>query len=307
MASAGGTGGGSRAAQRLVVAREVVGAVLVEIRKDRVTALAAEVAFFVQLSVLPMVLVLAALLGLLEPLGAADLAADAERAITDALRDALGSDDTALVEAVGDLFAESSLGILTFGALGALWSGSKAFAGLAAALDVVYGLEEERSWLKLRRDALLLAMGTAVVVALGTFALVAGPLLGVGRDVADRLGAGDGFARAWNLLQVPVAAAIAVAWLVTLLHAAPDHRTPWRSDLPGAVLAAVWWLLATFGLRVYLAIAGDGNVVYGALGGVLSFSLWIYLLMLGVLVGGELNQVLDDRRAASSSGDPTIS
>jgi membrane protein len=270
------------------VAREVV----IEMREDRVTALAAEVAFFAQLSVLPLLLVLVAVLGLLEPLGAGNLSEDVERVVIDALRDALGSEDGTLVDAVRSLFAESSPGLLTVGVLGALWSGSKAFVGMASALDVVYDLDENRGWLRMRRDALLLAFASIVALSLGALVLVTGPLLGVGQAAADWLGLGSGFSQVWQFLQPPIAVLLAIGWMATLLHAAPDHHTPWRADLPGAILGAIWCLLATRGLRIYFAFASDGNAVYGALGGVLSFALWIYLLVLGVLIGGELNQVL---------------
>ncbi len=276
----------------------VVREVLAEMRDDRVTGLAAEVAFFAQLSLLPLLLVMIAVLGLLEPLGASDLASRVESVVIDALRQALGAEDGTLVEAVEALFAQSSPGLLTVGLLGALWSASKAFVGMAAALDVVYDLDEHRGWLRMRRDALLLALGSVMIVALGALALVAGPLLGLGTHVANWFGAGDGFATVWQALQLPVAALLAVGWLATLLHAAPDHHTPWRADFPGALLAAAWCLLVTGGLRIYFDVASDGNAVYGALGGVLSFALWIYLLILGVLVGGELNQVLLDRADA---------
>jgi membrane protein len=98
-----------------------------------------------------------------------------------------------------------------------------------------------------------------------------------------------------------------VLWAATVYHLAPHHRSPWRADLPGAVLAAVLWLLVSVGLSVYLRIAVLGNAVLGTLGGGLVLLIWLYLLGLVLLVCGEVNAVLQGKRRggrdARSEGD----
>jgi membrane protein len=177
------------------------------------------------------------------------------------------------------------------------------------ALDVVYDLDERRSYVGLRAVGLALALGTVLVVAGMLSMLVLGPLLGTGRDVADALGLGRGFATFWDWVRWPIAVTVMVAWAATVLHVAPNHHTPWRWELPGAVLAAAAWAALSTLLRVYLSVAtARANQVLGTLGGSLIVLLWLYLLAAGLLLGGELNAVLIARYApgdeAAASRDP---
>jgi len=263
-----------------------------EWQEDRVGGLAAEVAFFGLLSLFPALLATAAALGSLEAVAGGDVASRAEEEVIDFLRRVLTEEAAGTVDAVQDLFRTTDGGILTVGLVLALWTASRGFVALVRALDVVYDLDERRSYLRLRAVALGLAVGSVLVAALMLAMLVLGPLLGTGRDVADAVGLGNGFAVMWNWLRWPVAATVMVAWAATVLHLAPNHATPWRRDLPGALMAAATWAGVSVGLRAYLALAAGGNQVFGTLGGSLIVLLWLYLLGAGLLLGGELNALL---------------
>jgi membrane protein len=106
----------------------------------------------------------------------------------------------------------------------------------------------------------------------------------------------DAFAFGWDYLRWPVLVLALIAWATTLCHVAPSRRTPWRRDLPGGVLAALLWLLASFGFNLYLRLVVRGNPVFGALGGGLIVMSWLYLLSLSMVLGGEVNALLLRRR-----------
>jgi membrane protein len=276
---------------------EVGRAMAREWRSDRVTDLAAEVAFFSILSLFPGLLALTALLGLIDPIFGADVAADVERDIVDALVNTLdlqeGSDT---LRAFENLFDSRSPGLLTFGLVAAVWAMSRGFASLIRALHVAYDLQERRRWLRLRLTALALAVGSLVIGALLLTVMVLGPLLGAGEDVAEAVGLGSAFATFWDLFRAPVAFLVVVLWMATLFHVAPNHHTPWRADVIGAVVSALLALLVSLGFRVYISVAGGGNEVFGVLGSAISLLIWLYLLSLSVLIGGELNAVLWARK-----------
>lgn len=266
-----------------------------EWRDDRVGGLAAEVAFFGLLGLFPTLLVLVAALGSVDAVVGQELAVRAEENVLDFLRRILSDEASGAIDAVRDLFEDGKSGALTVGLLASLWAASRAFQAVVNALDVAYDLEERRSWLRLRLTGLALAAGTAVLGALILTMLVVGPLFGTGRDIADVVGAGGLFATFWDWLRWPTVVVLIIGWAATVFHLAPNHRTAWRWDVPGAVITALWWALASAGFRLYLSVAAGANQVLGTLGGSLIVLLWLYLMSMGLLLGGELNAVLTQR------------
>ena len=295
--------GAGSARRGLAATIEVVRALVHEWREDRVGGLAAEVAFFALLSLFPALLAMTAALGWLDAVAGGDVATRAEEAVVEFLRRVLTDEAAGTIDAVQELFAEGDTGLLTVGVVAALWAASRGFVAVVRALDVVYDLDERRSYVGLRAVALGLALGTVLVVAAMLAMLVLGPLLGTGREVAEALGLGGGFATFWDWVRWPLALVAMVGWAATVLHIAPNHRTPWRWDVPGALLAGLSWAVLSVSLRVYMAVATAGaNQVFGTLGGSLIVLLWLYLLAVGLLVGGELNAVLIDRWAPDEAG-----
>jgi len=266
--------------------------------EDRVGGLAAEVAFFGVLSLFPGLLVLAAALGSLEGLIGNDLAGRAEELVLSFLDRILTEQAAGAVAAVRELFARPRGGLLTLASLLALWGLSRGFVAVIRALDLAYDLEERRSLVHQRLTALVLALSAVVVAVVVLAAVVVGPLLGGGLRLAGWLGLGREFAATWGWLRWPVAFAMLVTWGATLYHFGPYRRTRWRSGLPGAALAGILCLAVSVGFGAYLRLAAAANQVLGALGGGLILLVWLYLLALAVLVGGELNAVL----LARSSG-----
>jgi len=259
---------------------------------DRVGGLAAEVAFFGLLSLFPALLALAGALGSLQSIVGSEVADRAEHEVLAFMERILTSEASGTIDAARDLFADADASAFTIGFIAALWAASRAFLAVIRALDVAYDVEERRRFIRLRAEALGLAIGSLAVGAVLLAMVVLGPLLGTGHDVADAVGLGDGFAAFWDFFRWPVVFVVMVLWAATVLHLGPDHATPLRWDLPGAVLSAVGWVLASVGLRVYLDVAGETNQVLGTLGGSLIVILWLYLLGVALLVGGELNAVL---------------
>jgi len=264
--------------------------------RARVGGLSAEIAFFGLLGLFPAVIVFAAALGSLDVVIGAGAAADTEAWLLDRVVETFGRDNT-LRATVEDLFDRSNAGLITAGIVITVYASSRGFTAVVGALDVAYGHDHRRNWVSTRVMGFVLTLLTLVVAALVAAMVVVGPLLGGGEELAERLGAGSAFTTAWVWFRWPVVFVVVVCWAASLYHFAPRRRTPWRTDLPGAVVGTVWWLTVSLGFRVYLDAASSGmNAVFGLLGGALSLLIWLYLLAMGLLVGAEINRVLNNRR-----------
>jgi membrane protein len=141
----------------------------------------------------------------------------------------------------------------------------------------------------------LLALG--LTLALAAFILLAFALVLIGPTAADYIaratGLGPVFAWAWKILQWPVVLGLVAVGAGLVYYFAPDAEQEWVWVTPGAVLAAVIWLVASLGFKYYVAHFATYTETYGALGGVMVLLLWFYLSGVVFLVGAELNAEIE--------------
>jgi len=287
-----------------------VGQILREVGRDsvtdRVSGLAAEMAFFGALGLFPGLMVVAGLIGWLDRLTGGHVAAMAESAVVRFLGQILSDQASGVIMVVRDLFARERSGVVTTALIVSVWAMSRGFAAAVRALDLAYGLKERRTWLDVRIRAFLLAVGSAVMVAVVLAMFTVGPLFGHGRHLAEGLGLGPAFVFLWDWVRGPATFALVVLWMATIYRIGPNHDSVWREGLPGALTAGVAWLALAFGFGAYIRLAGHVNRVFGVLGAGLVVLTFIYLLSLTLLLGGELNAVLAKRRGTGTEAKEAV-
>lgn len=280
--------------------RSAVGAVVHVWSRDRVSALGAEVAFFAMLSLFPAVLAVTAALGSLESIVGARVAQEAQEAVLSYLQAVLTEEAQGTIDAVREVFEEQKAGLLTAAVAGAIWTMSRAMNAVLNAMAVVYGVRDRRPWWKARLLAIALSIAAVFTTAAALAAFVLGPLLGTGFTIAGRFGFDDSFVTFWNVLRTPAAFLTLTAAAAVTFHVAPDRRSKWRWDLPGAFITATLWVAASLSLQAYVDFAG-GNGLLAALGGALIVLLWLYFLSLAFVIGAEVNVAIIKRYAPDAS------
>ncbi len=256
---------------------------------DRVPGLAAEVAFYLVLSLPPLLLVVLGILGYVGELGGAETVADIKKQLLDWAENIFSTatiQDT-VEPAVDDLLEQGRASVLTIGGVIALWSGSRAVRVIVDTVTIAYDLEDQRSWKRktLVGAGLTVAGVVAVIVLLPL--LVVGPRFGAA--LADNFGLESTFETVWSILYWPTVATLGMVLLTWMYHIAAPHVTAWRRDIPGAILALVIWLLGSLGLRIYAITFLEGNSAYNLFTAPLAVLLWLYVSAIAVLVGAELN------------------
>ncbi len=276
----------------------------VEVRADRVAGLAAEVAFFTVLGLFPGLLVAAGLLSYLEVVAGADVAARVQEQVTASLSTVFADQAANVTTTVEAVLSGQYGGLLTVASIGALVTLSGAWAVVIQALNHAYDIEEHRTWLRRRLLGLGLGIATTLVAVVALAVVVVGPLFGRGEDVADVVGLGSAFVWFWDMARLPTLAVLITAWLMLVFHIAPNRTTRWRESLPGALTTSTLWLLATVGFSLYVRLVGERNPLFGALGGGVILLTWVYLLSVALLLGGELNAILIERRRSREGQEP---
>jgi membrane protein len=253
-----------------------------EVMDDNVLGLAAQTAYYFFFSLFPIFLFLAPLLGLVGDKN------ETMSFILGQLRGAVPEEAFNLVAGVvrDVVFAPGAPGLVSVGALLAVWSGAGVFSALMGALNEAYGVKDSRPWWKQK----LIAIACLFLVG-GLFIVATVTMLG-GEDivnwVADHLGLGATGRYVWMVAQFALALSLLIgsAWVVYRLL--PDVKQNPRHILVGALVATVLWIVVTLLFRAYVQNFGSYNKTYGTIGGVIVLLTWMYLSMIMLLIGGEV-------------------
>ena len=187
------------------------------------------------------------------------------------------------------------VGIVSVSFLLLLWSASSAFVTVMDSTNAAYGVRDGRPWWKRRLLAAVLTVVESLLLVGASFLIAAWPWL-LTRFGLTNPAAVAATAVQWLGVVVALLAGFAVAYYFGT-HAARD----WEWITPGAVIGILVLIVVNLGFRVYLRYGADLGATYGALAGVVFLLLWLYLAALALLVGAEINCVIE--RAGPHGGD----
>jgi membrane protein len=266
------------------------------IATDRISLLAAGVAFYGLLALFPAITAVIAVSGLLvEPSQIVDQMQSLSGLVPEEVLSIITTQATSVAGShSGGLGLAAILGLLI-----ALYSASKGVASLIQGLNAAYNEEESRGFIKLK----LLTFGL-------TLLLIAGLIFGLGATLAVPavLAFVDlGPIVAIALTTVPWVGLIALTifGLSALYRYAPSRDAPeWKWASAGAIVGCVLWIVASAGFAFYVGNFGSYNESFGTLAGVIVLLMWFWISAFIILLGAELNAELEAQtRCDTTVGD----
>ena len=182
----------------------------------------------------------------------------------------------------------------------ALWGARNAAGSVIIALNIAYEEEEKRSWLKVTLLSLEITLAAVLLAMVGAAAIGAMAALERLLPSMGRLGVLSGQVLAYVLL-----AALAAAAAATLYRYGPSRReAKWAWLTPGSAFFALAWVVLTLGFGFYVSRFGKYNLTYGSLGGVVILVTWLYLSSFVLLFGAEFNSEVEHQTARDTTADP---
>lgn len=170
-----------------------------------------------------------------------------------------------------------------------IWSANAGVLALIGGLNVAYEEQETRSWIRGRLISLSITAAALLVSVGAVFLFLAVPML------QARLGLAS-----FHLLRLfrwPIIYSGTVALLAIMYKYGASGKTRWRRRvLPGAFLAATAWLGCSFLFSWYVANFAHYDRTYGSLAAVVGFLIWVWLGLMVILFGAELNCELERLR-----------
>ncbi len=263
---------------------------------DELSTRSASLSYYFLLALFPMFLFLVSLVGVFAGPGS-----QLRESIVSGLSRMAPGSASSLVQSVIHQTFKSSSGIkLAAGILGALWAASGGMGAVVVSLNKIYDVIETRPWWKQKLAIIGLTVTLAGLIILALVLVLYGGK--IGQTISTLVGLGHAFGIAWKVLQWPVSfAAMFLSFSVVYYYAPNLDQRKWYWVTPGAVAGVALWLITSLGFRVYLHFFNSYSATYGSLGAVIILMLWLYMTGFAILMGGEVNWVIEneDKKTAA--------
>lgn len=270
--------------------------IMTNVGRDELSTRSAALSYYFLLAVFPMFLFLVSIVGVI-----AGAHSEMRDSIILALgRLAPGSASDLIHNVVNQTFKSSSGIKLAAGIIGALWAASGGMSAVVMSLNVVYRTKEGRPMWKQKLTVVGLTLALALLIIIAFVLILYGGK--IGESIAGHVGLGAAFRITWKILQWPVAL-FCMFFSFSLIYyfgpALQDRRWYWVT--PGAVGGVLIWLVSSFGFRIYLHFFNSYSATYGFLGAAIILMLWLYITGFAILIGGEVNSIIEqeDKRSLS--------
>ncbi len=260
-----------------------------EINEDNVFNGAAALGYYLTLAIFPALILLMSIIPYL-PIDQVD------EAIMDMLGQALPGEAYEMVEGVVvEVTQNRRGGLLSFGLLGTLWAASTGMYAIMQQLNITYAVKEERSFIRARITALILSILFGLLI-IGAFSLVV-----LGGYIQEWLGSQFRFSSIliwfFALFRWVVIILSLLLGFAMIYRYAPNVEQKFSFITPGSVIGVLLLIVVSVGFAIYTANFADYNATYGSIGAIIILMLWLYFAGLVILVGSEINVLMEDRSA----------
>lgn len=255
------------------------------VKEDHVSAYAAQAAFFLILSAFPFVILILTFTRFL-PVTQSDFMFMVQELLPAEM-------EVWVIEILQELIDNSGNTLMSFSIIIALWSAARGILSISNGLNSVFRTEESRNYFLLRSIATLHTLIVAVALVILLVVFVFGNSLY--QVVLNR------FAFLNNIVTLILSVRVAVGFVllflmfVAMYKGLPNHKLSLRQATPGALFCALSWMIVSFGFSIYVNHFSNYSRIYGSLAGIAIAMVWVYMMMVLVLWGGELNALIKER------------
>jgi membrane protein len=257
-----------------------------ESSKDNVSVVAAGVAFYGFLALVPLLGAIVLTYGMVaDPQTVVRHASELTAVLPAEVAGLVGDQLINVVQTSG---GKKGFGLLLALAL-ALWGARNAASSIITALNIAYEEEEKRGFLKVTVLALAMTVGAVVLALLAGGAIALLTMLEHMLPGLGQIGIVLGKVLTYLLL-----GAVAAGAAATMFRYAPSRdKARWEWLTPGSLFFAIIWILLTLAFGFYVSQFGNYGATYGSLSAVVVLLTWLYLSSYVLLFGAELNSELE--------------
>ncbi|MGL4294615.1 MAG: YihY/virulence factor BrkB family protein [Aestuariivirga sp.] len=186
-------------------------------------------------------------------------------------------------------------GLLSLSALLTIWSAMAGVDSVRVGLNRAYDLREDRSIWVLYLQNVLFVIGSAVLLLIVALLLVFAPVgIAIINAHAPELQASFS---TLEQVRLPIAILLLTAGLLICHRVLPAKQLRVLEVLPGVILTVIVWIALSSAFSYYLVNFNTFASTYASLSGLFAMMFFLYLAALVLILGGEVNRVIEVRRA----------
>ncbi len=250
-----------------------------QFKKNELTALGAQLSYYLILSFFPFLIVLIVLLNF-TPLTEGETI----RQLAYILPDEVFQLTLTILD---DIRSGLNATLLSVSSLGTIWAASRGTSALIRGLNKAYNVYESRSFFKLRAMGVIFTFGLAFIIIFSLFFMVFGRFIGLA--ISEYLGFSEFFLSVWEYIRYG-APLLVLFFIFTLFYRiGPNYLLTFKDVYPGAIFATLGWIIISLIFSFYVNNYGAFSRLYGSIGAVIALLIWLNISSLIVLMGGEIN------------------
>ena len=255
-----------------------------DMERSHVGAYAAQSAYFIMLSFLPLMIMLLSMIQYTH-IGKADIYALIQEIVPVGFQ--------SWILGIVDEMYSHTMAAVSLSAIVTAWSAGKSFMALNRGMNAICKVERNPNYILMRLRGAVYALFFVALLLVSLLLIVFGhsihllaekhfPLLAI-------------FTRILLSFRLVIMLALFILFFALLYKILPNRKAGFFEQLPGAVFASIGWYLFSFGFSMYIEWRNGRFDMYGSLTTLVLFMFWLYFVMYIVLIGMEINQWLKDR------------
>ncbi len=256
--------------------------------KYRISVHAAQVAFFIMVSLFPFLMFLITMLGY-TPINQTVLEATIYKLIPGSLSQLVASWLKESYHASGT--------VLSLSAISALWAGSKGFNSISYELEEIYEIENRRNFFSRRIHSILDTILFSVMIVVSLALLVYGNQ--IIQLIIHFFPSITHIETLLFLARSGLALFLFVIYFSVMYYFIPKRHGRIRDEIPGAIFSSVLWITFSYLYSIYVDTKHTFGSVYGSLTSIVLLMLWLYFCIIFVFSGAMLNQYLRHHKRLS--------
>jgi len=250
---------------------------------NHIAAYSAEAAFFMLVSAVPLIMFVIILLGALAPIDAMGLADTLSLVFS---QQANGY----IIQILEEIASHATVPLASVTMVFLLWAATKGIRSIADGINTIYSYREEYNIVQLALRSVVYTVVMITVLAASFGVLVfASPLENAATQLLVK--SGQYLLAVINMRNIIFFLALTLLFALAYKGLAKSTLN-FKEQLPGAMVAAAGWILYSFGYSIYIRHFSRYSALYGGLGAVMLFMLWLYMCMNILLCGALFNKLL---------------